>query len=186
MSTAAFTPTMTVHVDIGHVLLSHLDDQLRSAERLLDCVLRQGIAIRERQVETVLRAIGEIQAEMERRSLLEQQRGKVLDQASGMLGMPDHAVTLEAICTLLDPATAAEARNRSAQLRGLLAEIQQKHTINRALMRQELAFLDHLTRLLGGDDDTGAYGPTASAPGMDSAAGRFGSGTAHRVLDLEA
>jgi hypothetical protein len=110
----------------------------------------------------------------------------VLAQAGDMLGMPEHAVTLDAICALLDPAVAADARNRSAQLRGLLGEIAQKHTINRALMRQELAFLDHLTRLLGGDDDTGAYSPAATARGIDPAAGRFNAGGAHRVLDLEA
>lgn len=178
---------MTVHVDMGRVLIAHLDDQLRSAERLLDCVLRQGAAIRDREVETVLRAIGEIQAEMERRSLLEQQRSQVLAQAGGMLGMPEHAVTLDAICTLLDPVTAEGARTRSAQLRGLLAEIGQRHTINRALMRQELAFLDHLTRLLGGGgDETGAYGPSAAAKHIDPGAGRFNAGGAHRVLDLEA
>lgn len=182
----ALTPMATVHTDLGGALIAHLDDQLRSAERLLDCVLRQGAAIRDRAVDTVLRTIGEIQAEMERRSLLEQQRGRLLVQAGDRLGMPDHAVTLEAICTILDPVNAGEARSRSAQLRGMLSEIAQKHTINRALMRQELAFLDHLTRLLGGDDDTGAYGPGAAAPGTDPAAGRFAAGTAHRVLDLEA
>lgn len=184
MNTTVVTP-MTVHVDLGRVLIGHLDDQLRSAERLLDCVLRQAAAIRGREVQTVLQAIGEIQAEMERRAALEQQRTGVLAQAGDMLGMPEHAVTLDAICTLLDPVTAGEARSRSAQLRGLLAEIGQKHTINRALMRQELAFLEHLTRLLGDDDDTGAYGPTAAARGAD-AAGRFAAGAGHRVLDLEA
>jgi hypothetical protein len=183
--TTAVTP-MTVHVDLGQVLISHLDDQLRSAERLLDCVLRQGVAIRDREVETVLRALGEIQAEMERRAILEQQRSTVLVQAGSRLGLPEHAVTLDAICTLLDPVIAVDARNRSAQLRGLLGEIAQRHTINRALMRQELAFLDHLTRLLGGDDDTGAYGPSAAARGIDPSAGRFSAGGAHRVLDLEA
>lgn len=176
-----FTP-MAVEVGMGPMLLGHLDDQLRSAERLLDCVLRQAAAIRERQVEIVLRTIGEIQAEMERRGLLEQERGRVLRRAAGQLGMPEHAVTLDAICTLLDPGTADEARSRSAQLRGLLDEIQQKHAINRALMRQELAFLDHLTRLLGGDENTGAYGPTASPA---EAASRFAA-PSHRVLDLEA
>jgi hypothetical protein len=43
------------------------------------------------------------------------------------------------------------ARERSAELRGLLAEIAREHGINRALMRQELAFLSHLTRLVGND-----------------------------------
>ena len=178
--------TISDHVGTGQELLAHLADQVRSAERLLDCVLRQGVAIRDRQVDDVLATVGDIQAEMERRGQLEQHRALILARAGERLGMPAHAVTLDHICTLLDPATATAARERSAQLRGLLGEIQQKHTINRALMRQELAFLDHLTRLLGGEEDTGAYGPTASANGIDPTAGRFPAGTAHRVLDLEA
>ena len=40
---------------------------------------------------------------------------------------------------------------RSAELRGLLAEVQREHGVNRALMRQELAFLVHLTRQIGVD-----------------------------------
>lgn len=180
-----FTP-MTVELDLGHVLMAHLDDQLRSAEKLLDCVLRQAGAIRDRVVEGVLRAIGEIQAEMERRSLLEQRRGEILELAAGRLSIPAHAVTLEAICALLDPTTAEAARQRSAQLRGLLSEIQQRHTINRALMRQELAFLDHLTRLLG-EEDSGAYGPAVDSGRGGLVVGpRPASATAHRVLDLEA
>ena len=45
------------------------------------------------------------------------------------------------------PAPPQPRRERSAELRGLLAEIAREHGINRALMRQELAFLSHLTRL---------------------------------------
>jgi hypothetical protein len=41
-----------------------------------------------------------------------------------------------------------------------------------------------LLPLLGGDDDTGAYGPGAST-GTVGAANRF-AGAGHRVLDLEA
>jgi hypothetical protein len=70
---------------------------------------------------------------------------------------------------------------RSAELRGLLSEIAREHGINRALMRQELTFLSHLTRLLGGEPDAG-YRP----PG---AAGRVGPNPAppvHRALDLQA
>ena len=44
---------------------------------------------------------------------------------------------------------ARAARERSSELRGLLAEIAREHGINRALMRQELAFLSHLVRLVG-------------------------------------
>ena len=53
------------------------------------------------------------------------------------------------------PAEAELARARSAELRGLLAEIAREHGVNRALMRQELAFLDHLTRLIGAEPPDG-------------------------------
>ena len=43
-------------------------------------------------------------------------------------------------------------------LRGLLAEIAREHGINRALMRQELSFLDHLVRLIGHEPEPG-YSP---------------------------
>ena len=46
-------------------------------------------------------------------------------------------------------------------------------------MRQELAFLSHLTRLVGNDPEPG-YQPTGSAGG-----GR-GSYSSHHVLDLRA
>ena len=67
------------------------------------------------------------------------------------------------------------AHSRSAELRGLLAEIAREHGINRALMRQEMAFLDHLTRLIGQEPDTG-YGPTGSDY----------KPTTHRVVDAQA
>ena len=41
----------------------------------------------------------------------------------------------------------AGAHARSAELRGLLAELTREHACNQALMRQELSFLDHLLRL---------------------------------------
>ena len=59
------------------------------------------------------------------------------------------------------PAGRARGRERSAELRGLLAEIAREHGINRALMRQELAFLDHLIRLIGQEPETG-YRPGGS------------------------
>jgi hypothetical protein len=78
----------------------------------------------------------------------------------------------------MSPPTAQLARERSAELRGLLAEIQREHLVNRALMRQELAFLDHLVRLVGAEDETG-YRPPATP-------GRRACRRAHRVLDLRA
>ena len=44
---------------------------------------------------------------------------------------------------------AALAQERSAELRGLLDVVAREHHVNRALMTQELAFLDHLLRLSG-------------------------------------
>jgi hypothetical protein len=68
------------------------------------------------------------------------------------------------------------ARERSAELRGLLAEIAREHGINRALMRQELAFLSHLTRLIGNDAE----------PGYDPSGTTGTAAPSHHVLDLRA
>jgi len=84
---------------------------------------------------------------------------------------------------LMGTAEADLARARSAELRGLLAEIAREHGVNRALMRQELAFLDHLTRLIGAEPQTG-YRPPAPA-GSSPAAARPSS-SPHRVLNVQA
>jgi len=84
---------------------------------------------------------------------------------------------------MLVTAGAAEmARERSSELRGLLAEIAREHGINRALMRQELAFLSHLTRLVGNEAE-GGYTPAGTA---DGARGLAGTPSSHHVLDLRA
>ena len=83
------------------------------------------------------------------------------------------------MCTLVDAGRAPSARaSARAELRGLLAEIAREHGINRALMRQELAFLAHLTRLLGQRARAAATPPERRpAPAAPPA---------HRVLDLQA
>ena len=128
----------------------HLDVQLESGRRLLDLVLRQGAAIRERDVEAVLARLADIKAEMAARELLEQERSALIGQAGSRPGRPRAALT-----TLAPPAQAGELEARSAELRGLLAEIAREHGINRALMRQELAFLDHLIRVTGEPAEAG-------------------------------
>ena len=107
---------------------------------------------------------------------LEQDRAGLLQRAGASLGVTATEVTLERLCALVTPGAAELARTRSAELRGLLAEIAREHGINRALMRQELAFLSHLTRLLGGDAEPGykPTGDTGTAP------------ASHHVLDLQA
>ncbi len=149
----------------GAEVLSHLDAQLHSARRLLAAVLSQGQAIRSQDVDAVLDRMADIQTEMERRGALEQDRARLLTRAGQALGIAAHVVTLEAMGTLLAPGTATAARERSADLRGLLGEVASEHRANRALMKQELAFLDHLMRQLGGGaQDSGAY----AADGMPS------------------
>jgi hypothetical protein len=172
----------------GTDVLRHLDAQIASARRLLDAVLRQGAAIRNRDVDAVLARLGEMQAEMERRSSLERDRVRILTQAGGGLGVAAHTVTLEALTQLLNRNEAEAAKGRSAELRGLLAEVQREHVVNRALMRQELAFLSHLTRQLGIDSEDVGYRPP-SEPGatmratLDPAAQPV---RMRRALDLEA
>jgi len=159
-------------------LLAQLDAQIASSRALLGLVLEQGAAVRDRDAEGVLALMGRIQAEMGRRATLELNRTSLLQQAGAALGRPAHEVTLEALCALVSPGAAELARQRSAELRGLLAEIAREHGINRALMRQELAFLAHLTRLMGAEPE-GAYAPPATA-------GRPAAPSSHRVLDLQA
>ena len=162
----------------GDSVLAHLDAQLISAQRLLDLVLKQGAAVRERDPEGVLVCLTEIQGEMERRGRLESDRARLLSHAAVHANVPAHEVDLELLSSLIEPNQAAAARSRSAELRGLLAEIAREHLVNRALMRQELAFLDHLTRLIGSDELPG-YSPVAT-----NVTGR--PATVHRVLDLQA
>jgi flagellar biosynthesis/type III secretory pathway chaperone len=165
-------------------LLVHLDQQINSARQLLRLVLAQGAAIRERDTEAVLARLADIQSEMVRRGALEQERTSLLQRAGVALGMPGTNVTLERLCSLITPGAASAAMERSAELRGLLAEIAREHTVNRALMRQELAFLDHLTRLLSGAADLG-YRPPAERAGANLRVVEDPQST-HRVLNVEA
>ena len=106
------------------------------------------------EVEEVMARLADIQAEMGRRAALEGTRTAILTTAGSVLGIPPHTVTIESLADLLAPAQATVALERSAELRGLLAEVAREHAINRVLMRQELAFLDHLMRELGAEPDT--------------------------------
>ena len=160
-------------------LLAHLDAQVASARRLLALVLEQGKAIRERDVDGVLGRLADVQTEMGRRGGLEQERAALLQRAGGALGVPATEVTLERLCALVSPGAAEAARLRSGELRGLLAEIAREHGINRALMRQELTFLSHLTRLIGNDAEPGYRPPGASGPAA-------GVRSSHHALDLQA
>ena len=157
----------------GDVLM-HLDAQIESARRLYGSILSQGKAIRARDVEAVVARLSDVRTEMSLRATLEEQRTDLLMRAGVALGVPAPNVTLEAMTTLMPAVDSALARQRSAELRGLLSEIAREHGINRALMRQEMAFLDHLVRLIGQEPEAG-YGPTGGDPAPT-----------HRVVDAQA
>jgi hypothetical protein len=165
-----------VDAELSAGVLAHLDVQIASARRLLASILSQGAAIRSRDVEAVLGHLASVKTEMGLRGELEEQRTNLLVRAGIALGVPAPQVTLDAMTTLMPANEAARARQRSAELRGLLAEIAREHGINRALMRQELAFLDHLVRLIGQEPETG-YRPGGNA--QDPSA-------SYRVVDAQA
>jgi hypothetical protein len=160
-------------------LLVHLDTQIASARQLLRLVLAQGAAIRERDTDAVLARLAEIQSEMGRRGALELERTGLLQRAGAALGVPATTVTLERLCSLVTPGAAQAAMERSAELRGLLSEIAREHGINRALMRQELTFLSHLTRLIGAEPEAGYRPPGTNGHSAPSS-------QPYRALDLQA
>lgn len=161
-------------------ILSHLEAQLVGARRLLQVVLEQGVAIRNRDVRTVVALTGMLQAELQRRQLVETERARLLERAGARLGVSPGAVTLSALETIMEPTAAEVARARSAELRGLLEELKREHHVNRALMSQELAFLDHLLRLAGEGSET-IYDHAGDRPAATPSAGV----ATRRVLDLE-
>ena len=163
-----------VDPELSRAVLTHLGAQIDSARRLYGSILAQGKAIRARDVEAVVARLTDVRNEMTLRATLEEQRSELLVRSGVALGVPAPNVTLDAMTTLMPANEAAQARQRSAELRGLLAEIAREHGINRALMRQEMAFLDHLVRLIGQEPEAG-YGPS----GGDQP-------PTHRVVDAQA
>jgi len=160
-------------------VIAHLEAQVVAARRLLQVVLEQGAAIRNRDVRAVVQLTGMLQAELQRRRMLENERMLLLARAGVRLGSDPTAITVTMLETVMDPDSAQLAAARSAELRGLLEVIQREHYVNRALMSQELAFLDHLLKLagLGGDESYNAGGDRLATTAADV--------TGHRVLDLE-
>jgi hypothetical protein len=159
--------------------IAHLEAQLVAARRLLQVVLEQGVAIRNRDVRGVVQLTGVLQAELQHRQQLETERLALLQRVGARIGVPAGSVTLALVETLMDPDSAQAAGARSAELRGLLEVIQREHHVNRALMSQELAFLDQLLKLagLGGNE---IYNATGDRLGRTAA-----QATGHRMLDLE-
>jgi hypothetical protein len=165
---------------MGSDVLAHLEAQLVAARRLLQIVLEQGAAIRKRDVRAVVALTGTLQAELKRREMLENERARLLERAGVRLGVTAGSVTLSLLENLLEPTAALVARARTSELRGMLEETQREHYVNRALMSQELAFLDHLLRLSGDGSDMG-YDSAGDRPTVR----RSANGGNRRMFDLE-
>lgn len=161
-------------------LLAYLDTQILSAARLLETVLAQSVAIRRRDVDAVVRHVADQQAELERRRRLDDDRGRLLARAAVALGLPLDAVTISRIAERMAPHEASVALTRSAELNGLLTEIGREHTCNQTLMRQELAVLDHLLRLVNPEPALG-YAAGGIRNSMPSS-----RGAVRHTLDLQA
>jgi FlgN protein len=175
------SPILSDHADavLTTEVVAHLEAQLVAARRLLQVVLEQGAAIRNRDVRNVVQLTGALQAELQRRELLETERLALLQRAGVRLGVPGGSVTLALLETLMDPDSAQVAGARSSELRGLLEVVRREHHVNRALMSQELAFLDHLLKLAG------VAGHESYNAGGDRLATTAADVTGHRVFDLE-
>ncbi|WP_320669664.1 flagellar export chaperone FlgN [Patulibacter defluvii] len=161
---------------LGRELLVHLDEQHRSAERLRAAVAGQSAALRARDVDALLARTAELDAEVVFRATLEERRARLLARGAALLGAEPQAVTLERLATLATPEEADAARERSAALAAVLDEVRREHGCNQALVRQELAFLDHLLHL-GGAAPEATYAPPRARPG---------AAPAHAALDLRA
>lgn len=146
-------------------LIDHLRMQVASARRLLMVLLSQRDSIRKQDVEGVLARLGDVQAELAVRQRIERERDDLLRTAGTRLGVAPDALHLEDLLGGVPGEQADEARNLSAELKGLLSEISVVHQQNRLLIRQELSFLDHLLRVLSGAPQAGysASGGFASA-----------------------
>ncbi len=178
--TVLAAPTEQFDAALTNDVILHLDAQLASARRLLAIVLDQGVAIRARDVQQVVAQTGLLQMELQRRAVIERDRARLLERAGVLLRVAPGAITIGMLDAVMDPRLAPQARAASAELRGLLEEVQREHHVNRVLMSQELAFLDHLLRLADTDRNLGY-----DAAGDHSRATAPRLAARHRVLDVE-
>jgi hypothetical protein len=180
LATAPYLPVQGENA-LGGEVVQHLEAQIASARSLLGVVLEQGAAIRVRDVQGVVRLAGILRGEMGRRQLLDEDRSRLLAQCGERLGVPAQTVTLSGLSTLMSSPQAERAGSLSAELKGLLHELQREHTANRTLMQLELGFLDHLMSMLAMDGVNG-YDPHGSSTSITRARPHGGL----HVLDLQA
>ena len=136
-------------VSVSDRPVEHLERQLGVLAAPAQIVLAQGEAIRAQDVEAVLARLGDVQAEMvEARPARARARRPAARRPPAQLGDAGRRPRRCESLVVLLPADERSARARCrAELQGLLSEIPHVHAQNRILIRQELAFLDHLMRV---------------------------------------
>jgi hypothetical protein len=112
----------------------------------------------------VIERLRDIELEMGERRRLESEREALIDAAADLLAVPVDDVDLEVLVALGPPDEADAARRFSAELKGIVGEIERRHIENRVLVRQELAFLDHLMRAIAGTPQGGYTMTQPAAP----------------------
>ncbi len=162
--TGTLQPSQPRESELASAVIAHLDDQISSTRGLLAVVLEQGAAIRDHDVQAVVRLAGMLRGEMGRRQLLDEQRSLLLARCGERLGVAAETVTLSGLLALMRPDQAERANARSSELKGLLAELQREHACNRAIMQIELGFLDHLMGQLAIDGVNGYDTRGSSTP----------------------
>jgi hypothetical protein len=139
-------------------LVTHLEAQISSAERLLATVVAQTEAIKTQDVPELLARLGDVQTELGVRKQLELERERLIQGAAARRGVAPESIDLEALLEGVPPEPATRVRSLSSHLRTVLAQVAQVHGSNRVLIRQELTFVDHLLRVLSGTPQAG-YSP---------------------------
>lgn len=158
--------TSTV-VDIQQ-LLDHFQGQLASVRRLIAIMDAQENAIRAHDVEGVIESAYDLQAELGRRIELELQRKRLLCEAASKLGVVPEEVTLDMLLEGVEDEPAEHARMASRTLGELIAELTRRHQLNRDLLHQELAFVEHMLAALGVTQKADTYSDGAQQTGIQT------------------
>ena len=141
-------------------LIDHLERQLESSRRLLGSCSPRATRSARQDVEAVLARLADVQAEMVNRARLERERDALL--RAGRAPRSACAATSSTLEDLLVAAARQTRRSARASCRPSCGPARRGRPGARpepVLIRQELAFLDHLMRVLSGAPQ-GGYSPT--------------------------
>lgn len=150
-------------------IVVNLDDQVRVYRRLLDLSQAQLVALQAQDVRTVHAILQEIELAMLERSKVDQRRSEVLMHIAQQLGIALEDVTASLLQQRADAPIGEAIANASAELRGLVGDLDGVVARNRALLEHELAIIDHMVHGMTTVPDK----PTYAADGGQREAARL-------------